>query len=72
MISCGNIMVFSIKLYVLIFIDLSKYNVCMIIILSYGSICHLWNVSHENTKGIIITFNNVKYHSLQYFEIHIM
>ena len=44
----------------------------MIIILSPRNICHLWNVSHENIKGLIITFNNVKYCLLQYFEIHIL
>ena len=35
MIGCDNIMFFSIKLHVLIFIDLSKHNVGMIIILSF-------------------------------------
>ena len=44
----------------------------IIIILSYRSICHLLNVSDENTKCLIITFDNVKYCLLQYFEIHIM
>ena len=44
----------------------------MIIILSYRSICHLWNVSDENIKCLIITFDNVKYCLLQDFEIHII
>ena len=44
----------------------------MIIILSRRNICHLRNVSDENIKGLIITFNNVKYCLLRYFEIHII
>ena len=57
------------KIVSLNFIDLSQYNVCMIIILSCGSKCIYGNLVIIMTilKGLMITFNDVRYCLVEIF-----